>query len=126
MKDCLSSVILIIADIFLRLLNNFIAYVRLAGTENKNKAAFIAAIILMVLAAFYSCYRTTSDLHWFYDTDFYRDMSYVQGALMGIWQRSNYAGAYLWYNPMLSSIETLIVKITGLPVILCLLVLVCI
>src|SRR5882724_7989614 len=86
-------------------------------TENKNKAAFIAAIILMVLAAFIQCYRTTSDLHWFYDTDFYRDMSYVQGALDGKFGKDpNYAGAYLWYNPMLSSIETLIVKITGLPV----------
>jgi len=44
-------------------------------------------------------------------------MSYVQGALDGKFGKDpNYAGAYLWYNPMLSSIETLIVKITGLPV----------
>ena len=83
----------------------------------KNRLAFITAMIIMLLIAFVQCYKTTYDLHWAADPDFDRDIAFVQGTLNGHFGMDpNYAGEYLWYNPLLFSIETLIVKVSGLPV----------
>src|SRR5579859_5298945 len=80
------------------------------------KIAFITAGVLMLALAFIQCYKAASGIHWFFDPDYYRDMSCVQQNLYGNFGKDpNYLGAYLWYNPLLTSLETLIVKITGLP-----------
>ena len=89
-----------------------------ALTQQKkvNKIPFLVAFIIMLLIAFIQCYRTTHDLHWSLDGDFYRDMACVQGILEGHFGKDpNYLGEYLWYNPLLVTIEALIVKISGLP-----------
>lgn len=62
------------------------------------------------------CYAAAKDIHWFLDPDYYRDMSGVQQNLHGGFGKDpNYLGAWLWYNPLLTGIETIIVRITGLP-----------
>jgi len=90
------------------------------GLENsqiKNKAGFILAMLLMLLMAFMQCYKTTRDLRWAADPDFDRDIAFVQGTVDGHFGKDpNYQGEYLWYNPLLFSIETFIVKVSGLPV----------
>src|SRR5258707_814742 len=69
--------------------------------------AFILAFTLMLLLAFVQGFRTTHDLHWAADADFDRDISYVQGTLDGHFGMDpSYAGEYLWYNPLLFSVET--------------------
>ena len=69
----------------------------------------------MLLLAFVQGYKTTHDLHWASDIDFDRDMSFIQGNLDGHFgQDPSYLGEYLWYSPILFSIETVIVKTTGL------------
>ncbi len=71
----------------------------------------------MLLLAFVQGFRTTHDLHWAADADFDRDISYVQGTLDGHFGMDpSYAGEYLWYNPLLFSVETALVKITGMPI----------
>jgi hypothetical protein len=86
-------------------------------SDSKNKMAILFAIGILILSAFIQCYRTAHDVKWFYDQDFYRDMAGVQGILDGNFGKDpNYEGAYPWYNPMLTSIETLIVKISALPI----------
>ncbi len=71
---------------------------------------------IMLAMAFYKCYQTTHDLNWAYDTDFDRDMAFIHGNLEGNFGKDpNYLGQWLWYNPLLFSIETVIVKVTGLP-----------
>jgi len=88
-----------------------------AVSNEKNKSAYLIACIVMIVAAFIQGYRTVSDLHWFSDPDFYRDLSNVQQNLYGNYGKDpNYIGAFIWYNPLLTSIESLIIKITGLPV----------
>lgn len=80
------------------------------------RSAFIAASILMLGLAFIQCYITAKDIHWFFDPDYYRDMAYVRQNLYGNFGKDpSYPGAYLWYNPLLTWIETLFVKISGLP-----------
>lgn len=80
------------------------------------RSAFIAASILMLGLAFIQCYTTAKDIHWFFDPDYYRDMAYVRQNLYGNFGKDpSYPGAYLWYNPLLTWIETLFVKISGLP-----------
>ena len=70
----------------------------------------------MLSMAFYQCYKTTHDLHWAPDPDFDRDIAFVRGTLDGNFGKDpNYKGEYLWYNPLLFSIETAIVKISSLP-----------
>ena len=92
----------------------------MAGLKNlqiKNHAGYILAIIILLAIAFFQCYRTTYDLHWAYDTDFSRDMAFIQNSLDGHFGKDpNYMGEYLWYNPLLFSIETAIVRISGLPI----------
>jgi hypothetical protein len=81
------------------------------------RPGIIVTFILMLSLAFIQCFRTTQDLHWAADPDFDRDISYVQGTLDGRYGMDpSYAGEYLWYNPLLFSIETLFVKATGMPV----------
>jgi hypothetical protein len=80
------------------------------------KYVFTAGIFIMLLMAFAQGYKTTHDLHWAYDIDFDRDMSFIQGTLDGHFGKDpSYLGEYLWYSPLLFSIETIIVKTTGLP-----------
>lgn len=85
--------------------------------DNKlNKIFFIAASILLLTIAFYQCYKTTHDLNWAADPDFDRDISFARGTLQGHYGKDpNYKGEYLWYNPMLFSIEAAIAKTTSLP-----------
>lgn len=83
----------------------------------EQRTGFIAASIALLALAFFQCYRITHDLHWAYDTDFDRDMAFIRNSLEGNYGKDpNYIGEYLWYNPLLFSIETFIVKTTGLPI----------
>ena len=71
----------------------------------------------MLLAAFIQCYKTIHDLHWANEPDFDRDIAYIRTTLNGFYGTDpNYTGQYMWYNPMLFLSETLIVKLTGLPI----------
>jgi hypothetical protein len=77
---------------------------------------FLLGILILLLMAFAQGYKTTHDLHWAYDMDFDRDMSFIQGNLDGHFGKDpNYLHEYLWYSPLLFSIESLIVRMTGLP-----------
>ncbi|ASU35118.1 hypothetical protein [Mucilaginibacter xinganensis] len=83
----------------------------------KDNTKYWLACIIMILAAFVQCYRTVHDLHWANEPDFDRDIAYIRTTLNGHYgQDANYAGQYMWYNPLLFLTETLIVKLTGLPI----------
>ncbi len=70
----------------------------------------------MLGMAFFQCYRTTKNLDWAADSDFDRDISFVQGSLSGHYGHDpSYKGEWLWYNPLLFSVETVISKWTSLP-----------
>ena len=72
---------------------------------------------LMISVACWQCYQMTHDLQWTLDSDFCREMSYVWATLSGHFgQDPSYAGEYMWYNPLLFSLEALIVRTTGLSV----------
>jgi hypothetical protein len=76
---------------------------------------FTVGMLIMLLMAFSQGYRTTHDLSWVRDIDFDRDMSFIQGNLDGHPGKDpSYLGEYLWYSPLLFTIETIIVKTTGL------------
>lgn len=88
----------------------------LIGLRTKNTKGLTIAFTLMLLIAFSQCYKTTHDLHWASDPDFDRDISFVQGTLDGQFGKDpSYTGEYLWYTPLLFSIETSLVRLTGLP-----------
>jgi hypothetical protein len=81
-----------------------------------DKIAFVAACVVMLVLACIQCYAAAKDIHWFFESDYYRDMSCVQENLHGNFGKDpNYLGAWLWYNPLLTGIETIVVKISGLP-----------
>jgi len=83
----------------------------------KDSTRYWLACIVMILAALIQCYRTVHDLHWASEPDFDRDIAYIRTTLNGHYgQDANYAGQYMWYNPFLFLSETLIVKLTGLPI----------
>jgi hypothetical protein len=83
----------------------------------KDNTKYLLACTVMILAAFVQCYKTIHDIHWGYEPDFDRDIAYIHTSLNGHFgQDANYASQYMWYNPLLFLSETLIVKITGLPV----------
>jgi len=83
----------------------------------KDNTIYWIACIVMIAAALVQCYRTIHDLHWASEPDFDRDIAYIRTALSGHYgQDANYAGEYMWYNPLLFLSETLIVKLTGLPI----------
>ena len=85
--------------------------------QTKSRRLLIAGFALMLLLAFIQCFRVAHHIIWPHDPDLYRDMAFIQGVLDGDYgQDPNYEGASLWYNPLLFSIEALIVKFTGLPV----------
>ena len=85
--------------------------------EKRERLILLTASAVMLLIAFIQCFRTVHDLTWPFDTDFDRDMSFIHNALAGhSGQDPTYAGHYLWYNPLLFSIEALLVRITGLPI----------
>ena len=84
--------------------------------KKENKLPYFISAAVLIAVAFFQCYRTSHDIHWALDGDFYRDMAYVEGILEGHFGKDpNYLGAYLWYNPLLVSIEALVAKISGLP-----------
>jgi hypothetical protein len=86
-------------------------------SEKTRRLIFISAAALMILVAFLRCYAVSHDLKWFYDGDFYRDISYVQGILYGDYGKDpSYVGEFLWYNPLLTLVEAGLVKMTGLPI----------
>eukprot|EP01037_Dinobryon_pediforme_P015781 gene15782-15938_t len=63
------------------------------------------------------CYRTIHDLHWAFEPDFDRDIAYIRATLNGEYGTDpNMAGQYMWYNPMIFLFETLVVKLSGLPI----------
>lgn len=87
----------------------------LSSTKNRNW--FIAIFILIVGMAFVQCIRTTHDLNWAHDPDFDRDIAFAQGFLDGHFGKDpSYAGEYIWYNPMLFSIESGAARILSLPI----------
>ncbi|MFI5151880.1 MAG: hypothetical protein ACHQET_01020 [Chitinophagales bacterium] len=76
----------------------------------------IASAILLILA-FIQCYLCTHDLFWAYGPDYDRDIGLIQSSLEGHYGKDpNFAGEYIWYNPLIYSIETIVVKITDLPI----------
>jgi hypothetical protein len=86
------------------------------GIPKREKIAFIVACVLMLGLACFQCYSAAKDIHWFLDPDYYRDMACVQQNLSGNFGKDpSYLGAWLWYNPLLTGIETLVVKVSGLP-----------
>ncbi len=88
----------------------------LAPHRKANNRFFLLAFIVMLSMAFFQCFKTTHDLYWAADPDFDRDISFVRGTLDGDFGKDpNYKGGYLWYNPLLFSVESAIVKITSLP-----------
>jgi hypothetical protein len=83
----------------------------------KERLVFLAVFFVMMAMAFIQCYKTTHDLHWASEPDFDRDIAFIQGTLNGHYgQDPNVKGEHLWYSPLLFSIETLIVKATGMPI----------
>ena len=83
----------------------------------KDNTKYWLACIVMLLVAMVQCYRTIHDLHWANEPDFDRDIAYIRTTLNGHYGLdANYAGQYMWYNPLLFLTETLIVKLTGLPI----------
>ncbi len=83
----------------------------------KDNNRYILAFSLMLIAAFIQCYRTVHDLHWASEPDFDRDIAYIRSLLDGNYGKDpNMAGQYMWYNPMIFWFETMVVKITGLPI----------
>ena len=83
----------------------------------KDNNRYILAFSLMLIAAFIQCYRTVHDLHWASEPDFDRDIAYIRTLLDGNYGKDpNMAGEYMWYNPMIFWFETMVVKITGLPI----------
>lgn len=90
---------------------------RTTSIFSDSRGIYIAVIGIMLGVAFYACYRTTYDLNWTSASDFDRDIAFIHGNLEGNFGKDpNYVGEWLWYNPLLFSIETFLVKITGLPV----------
>jgi len=84
--------------------------------KKPDKIFFLAAFVIMLSIAFFQCYKSTRDLNWAPDPDFDRDIAFVRGALEGHYGKDpNYAGEYIWYNPLLFSIEAVIVKTSSLP-----------
>lgn len=82
----------------------------------QNKYWFILTGLLLLLLAFIKCYTTTHDLYWPNDADFDRDMAFAQGMLDGHFGTDpSYTGEFLWYNPLLFSVEAGITSISGLP-----------
>ena len=85
--------------------------------DRRSRILFLLTFVLLLLLAFVQCFRASHGLHWAYETDFYRDMAFIQGALDGNYGKDpNLAGEYLWYNPLLFMVETLTVWLTRLPV----------
>ncbi|MDR3697931.1 hypothetical protein [Mucilaginibacter sp.] len=83
----------------------------------KDKNKYLFAFVLMLIAAFIQCYKAIHDLHWANEPDFDRDIAYIRTTLDGHYgQDPNMTGQYMWYNPMLFLLETLVVKLTGLPI----------
>jgi hypothetical protein len=80
------------------------------------KIILLSASLIMLVIAFIQCFRTMHDLTWAYDRDFDRDMAFINDSLDGHFGLDPaYQGQYLWYNPLLFSLETMLVKLTGLP-----------
>ena len=70
----------------------------------------------MLAMTFYQCYKTTHDLNYAYEPDFDRDVSYAITLTNGHFGTDpTYKNEYLWYNPLLSSIEAAIGKFTSTP-----------
>ena len=87
------------------------------GLEKKERLFLLTASFVMLVIAFFQCFRTVHDLTWPFDTDFDRDMAFIRNTLDGHFgQDPTYSGQYLWYNPLVFSIEAMLVKITGLPI----------
>jgi hypothetical protein len=85
--------------------------------EKNERLVLLTASVLMLAIAFIQCFRTMHDLSWAYDTDFDRDMAFIRNSLEGHFgQDPTYQGNFLWYNPLLFSIEAMLVKITHLPI----------
>ncbi|HXB42834.1 MAG TPA: hypothetical protein VNV85_02205, partial [Puia sp.] len=84
--------------------------------KKESKGLYLIAFLIMLSLACFQCYKTTCDLHWAADPDFDRDIAFVRTSLDGQFGKDpNYKGEYLWYNPLVFSVETLIVKLTSLP-----------
>jgi hypothetical protein len=85
--------------------------------QNTYNNKYLIAGFLMIAAAFIQCYKTIHNIHWAIEPDFDRDIAYIRGTLDGNYGKDpNYAGQYMWYNPLIFLTETLIVKLTGLPI----------
>src|ERR1700743_1421705 len=90
---------------------------RLNNPATGYRLAYTAVFLFLLGIAFCRCYQISHDLHWAADYDYDRDMSFVQNTLNGRFGHDpSYRGAWLWYNPLLFSVETLLVKVTGLPI----------
>jgi hypothetical protein len=85
--------------------------------ERKQRLLLLTASFCMLLIAFIQSWRITHDLTWPFDTDHDRDIAFIRNSLNGHFGRDPiYTGHYLWYNPLLFSIEAALVRLTGLPI----------
>jgi hypothetical protein len=83
----------------------------------KDNTRYLLACIIMLIVAFIQCYQTVHDLHWASEPDFDRDIAYIRATLNGHYgQDPSMLGQYMWYNPIIFLSETLIVKLSGLPI----------
>src|ERR1700748_2821325 len=85
--------------------------------NRSGRIVLLTAGLLMLILAFVQCLRTAHGIQWFYDPDYYRDMSGAIQNLTGNFGKDpNYKGEWLWYNPLLPAIEALAVRFAGQPI----------
>ncbi len=85
--------------------------------ENSDNRISFFIFCFFLLLAFIQCYKSVLPYSWGYDIDNYRDMANIETILSGNYGKDpSYLNEYLWYNPLIYWMESLIVKITGLPV----------
>src|ERR1700759_3121591 len=83
----------------------------------KDNQKYLLACVIMLALAFIQCWHTVHDLHWASEPDFDRDIASIRATLTGHYgQDPNMPGQYMWYNPVIFMSETLVAKLSGLPI----------
>jgi hypothetical protein len=90
--------------------------VALKNTKTLSRLLYGALFLFMLLIAFLEAHKATADLNWYCAGDFSRDLAFAQGYLSeGFGMDPNFQGQYIWYNPLLTTIEALISRWTAQP-----------
>ena len=91
----------------------------MAAFENAsagNRLLYGATFVFLLFIAFFQAYKATAGLTWYCNGDFNRDLAFAQGFLNeGFGKDPNFTGHFIWYNPLLTTIEALISRATGVP-----------